>query len=167
MSLIGAARSAGALLLDPETTPSILANGFPSALTPSGSVISSGSPGSTDVDFDYAFTHPDEVGGPASFVSIALLTGQLTLGEVLSDSNTYFAAQGDALSLLQIEPDLGFYPRVGPPRWHGFSWDDSKDVPMSATALKYPWMRWEGWSADAAMDALLSPLSGRSGAVPK
>jgi hypothetical protein len=31
-------------------------------------------------------------------------------------------------------------------------------VPMTAPELKYPWMRWVGWTADAAMDAVLSPL---------
>jgi hypothetical protein len=111
--------------------------------------------GSTYVDFDYAFTHPDAVVGPASFLSIASLTGQLTLGEVLSDSSEFFAAEGEALALLRapIGPDaLGYYPRVGAPYYY-FSSADTKEVPMTGTQPKFLWMKWMDWSADSSSDS--------------
>lgn len=94
MSLIGADRSRGALLLDPDAVPTVLASGFPSVLTPNGAGAHNDA---TFVDFEYVFTHPDEVGDPTSFLSVASLTGQRTLGDVLLDLSD-FARQSQAPS---------------------------------------------------------------------
>jgi hypothetical protein len=88
MSLIGAGRSRGALLLDPDAVPTVLASGFPSTLTPNGGNDAGAHNDATFLDFEYLFTHPEEVGDPTLFLSVASLTGQSTLGDVLSDVAT-------------------------------------------------------------------------------
>ena len=98
MSPIGAGRSRDALLFDPDAVPTVLASGFPSALTPNGGNDAGAHNDSAFVDFEYVFTHPDEVGDPTLFSSVASLTGERTLGDVLLDGNAYFAAQSEALS---------------------------------------------------------------------
>jgi hypothetical protein len=155
MSLTGGGPTSGALLFDPGAAPAVLASGLPSPFSPRGGKEPGERDDSTYVDFDYAFTHPDAVVGPASFLSVASLTGQLTLGEVLSDSSDYFAAEGEALALLRapMGPDaLGYYPRVGAPYYY-FSSADTQEVPMTGTQPKFLWMKWTDWSADSSSDS--------------
>jgi hypothetical protein len=121
------------LRFDPEATPAVLASGLPSALSANGGEASGAHGGSAYVDFEYVFTHPDQVGGPA-FLSVASLTGQLTFGDMLADSNAYFAAQSEALSArFPLEADLSI-PNRGPSR--RFWRDDSEATPKEATQKK-------------------------------
>jgi hypothetical protein len=121
------------LRFDPEATPTVLASGLPSALSANSGKASGAHGGSTYVDFEYAFTHPDQVGGPA-FLSVASLTGQLTFGDFLADSNAYFAAQSEALSArFPIEVDFGA-PNRGPSR--RFWTEDSEATQQEATQKK-------------------------------
>ena len=157
MSLIGAGPTSGALLFDAEAAPAVFAIGFPSPLSPKRARDPAARDGSTYVDFDYAFTHPDAVGGPASFLSVAMLTGQITLSAVLSDSSEYFSDQSEALALLGAPgPDaLGYYPRIGAP-YYFFSSADTKEVPLTGTPPKYLWMKYLDWSSDST-DSSPSP----------
>jgi hypothetical protein len=112
MSLIGAGGGHGALLLDPHAVPTVLASGFPSALTPNGGNDAGAHNDATFVDFQYLFTHPDEIGDPTLFLSVASLSGQRTWGDVFSDfatlSNAPFSASWDIdlanMELLGIRP---------------------------------------------------------------
>jgi hypothetical protein len=142
MTLIGgAARGANdpnpfPLRFDPEATPTVLASGLPSALSANGGTASGAQGGSTYVDFEYVFTHPDQVVGPATFLSVASLTGQLTFGDFLADSNAYFAAQSEALSArFPIEADLSI-PNRGPSR--RFWTEDSEATQKETTHKKAP-----------------------------
>jgi hypothetical protein len=92
MSLIGAGGSRGALLLDPDAVPTVLASGFPSALTPNGGNDAGAYNDAIFVDFEYDFTDRGEVGDPTFFLSVASLTGQRPWGDVFAD----FAAQSEA-----------------------------------------------------------------------
>ena len=86
LSLIGRGPPQAASLFDRETVPEVLAAGLPSALFPNKKA------GTQDSSsFEYFFTHPDEVGAPWLFLSAASLTGQLTLGDILSESHDYFS----------------------------------------------------------------------------
>ena len=116
MSLIGAGRSRGALLLDPDAVPTVLASGFPSALTPNGGNDAGAHNDATFVDFDYVFTHPDEVGDPTLLLSVASLTGQRTLGDVL------FAMQSEA-------------PSSGAGIWTSSIWNSSRAAMRTAPAF--------------------------------
>ena len=66
--------------------PEVLATGLPSALWPNkdpGAQVGS--------SFEYLFAHPDENLAPGLFQSTASLTGQLTWGDILSDTHDYFS----------------------------------------------------------------------------
>jgi len=134
LSLIGG-RAPGALAFEAEAMPTALANGFPWALSPNRPTDS----GPRDLEF--VFSHPDEIAGPASFMSVASLTQQLTLSEILSDSHAYFVAQSEALSLLP-PPDLGDFPKIYQLRHTGFWTDYGETVRNSVTPPKFPWMEW-------------------------
>jgi hypothetical protein len=124
------------LRFDPEATPTVLASGLPSALSANGGKASGAYSGSSYVDFEYVFTHPDQVVGPAIFLSVASLTGQLTFGDFLADSNAYFAAQTEALSApIPTESDLSI-PNRGPSR--RFWTDDGETTQKETTHKKAP-----------------------------
>ena len=95
LSLIGRVPSQAASLFDRETVPEVLAAGLPSALFPNKKAETQDSS-----SFDYVFAHPDEIGAPGLFLSADSLTGQLTLGEFLSESHDYFS---ETLSLGQTQ----------------------------------------------------------------
>jgi hypothetical protein len=133
---------AGALLFDPDAVPKVLASGLPSALSPDPEKKLGAQIGSTYVGFEYVFTHPEEVGGPALFLSVASLTGQLTLGDILADSNAYFAAQGQALPLGRspIGLDLGVSSSSSPATDGRVSAGNTEASPKKAT--RATWMDW-------------------------
>ena len=135
LSLCGGDPTAGALLFDPEAVPTALANGVPSALLPDRRMNSGVQLGSAYVDFEYVFTHPDAVGAPTLFMSVASLAGQSTLGDFLSDSNAYFAAQSQALFSggSQSGLELGVMRTPGLPPSDRFSTGDSEASPKKAT----------------------------------
>jgi hypothetical protein len=139
MSLIGAGRSRGALLLDRDAVPTVLASGFPSALAPNGGNDAGAHNHATVVDFEYVFTHSDAVGDPTLFLSIASLTGPRTLGDVLSD----FAAKTEAPSW-NIDLVLEHHG-LSPPAYDAPSWtedtENSKPIPQKPEFL-YPWMQY-------------------------
>ncbi len=110
LSLTGRGPSHDPLLFDRETVPEVLAAGLPSAL------LSNKKPGTQDSSsFEYLFTHPDEIGAPGLFLSVASLTGQLTLADILSGSHDFFseALTGEAPTPLDMSV-MG--ARIGQPR---------------------------------------------------
>ena len=110
LSLTGRGPSHDPLLFDRETMPEVLAAGLPSAL------LSNKKPGTQDrSSFEYLFTHPDEIGAPGFFLSVASLTGQLTLADILSGSHDFFseALTGEAPTPLDMTV-MG--ARIGQPR---------------------------------------------------
>ena len=127
-----------ALVFDREAALGVLASGFPSALSPGGS--DSGAGAGPIHDFEYVFAHPEEVRGPASFLS-ASNRGLVVLGELLSDSNAYFVTQSEALHGV-IQPDLGNFPGVAQPTRASFSFDGGAPVLKDLTPPKFPWMQW-------------------------
>ena len=136
MSLIGAGRSRGALLLDPDAVPTVLASGFPSALTPNGGNDAGAHNDATFVDFDYVFTHPDEVGDPTLLLSVASLTGQRTLGDVL------FAMQSEAPSSGSGNMDLVNMELLASRHAHRASfWMEDSEPIQQNSAFLYPWMQ--------------------------
>jgi hypothetical protein len=134
--------TAGALLFDPDAVPKVLASGLPSALSPDPGRKSGAQIGSSYVGFEYVFTHPEEVGGPALFLSVASLTGRLTLGDILADSNAYFAAQSQALSLGRspIGLDLSVSPSPSAATDARVSTGNSEASPKKAT--RPAWLDW-------------------------
>ena len=132
--------SPGALLFDPEAVPTILASAHPSALLTNAGKDSGPQIASTYVDFEYVFTHPDDVGGPGLFLSVASLTGQFTLGDFLSDANAYFTPAFSS-GLSPIGPDLRFTRSHGSPKG-GFSFSTGYDEgsPKKAPSPSPTWL---------------------------
>jgi hypothetical protein len=122
--LCGGSPTSGALLFDPEAVPTVLASGLPSALSPDPGKKPGAQIGSTFVDFEYVFTHPEE----------------LTWGDILSDSNAYFAAQSQAVfpGPAPLGLDVGVNPNYSPPA--RFSTGDIEASPKKAT--RPAWMDW-------------------------
>ena len=139
-SLLMGSPSAGALLFDPDAVPTILASGHPSALLTNAGKDSGPQIGSTYVDFEYVFTHPDDVGGPGLFLSVASLTGQFTLGDFLSDANAYFTPAFSS-GLSPIGPVLRFTRSHGSPKG-GFSFSTGYDEgsPKKAPSPSPTWL---------------------------
>ena len=128
LSLIGRGPSQAPLLFDRETVPEVLAAGLPSALFPNKKA------GTQDSSsFEYFFTHPDEIGAPGLFLSADSLTGQLTLGEFLSESHDYFS---ETLSLgqTQIPTDMNVTIVRRVPREASFSTDTRRSKPKESDA---------------------------------
>ena len=140
MSLLGAGWGR-ALVFDREAAPAVLASGFPSALSPGGDGSDRDAGVEPISDFEYVFAHPEEVSASASFVSAAPSTGLVAFGEILSDSNAYFLAQGGALRGV-IQTDLGHFPWIIPPKRANFSFGDAT-VQRDATKPQFPWMQWD------------------------
>lgn len=140
LSLCGGAPTSGALLFDPEAVPTVLASGLPSALSPDPGKNPGAQIASTYFDFEYVFTHPEEVGGPTMFLSVASLTGQLTWGDILSDSNAYFAAQSQAVfpGPSPLGLDVGVNPNYSAPA--RLSTGNIEASPKKAT--RPAWMDW-------------------------
>jgi hypothetical protein len=135
MSLIGAGRSRGALLLDPDAVPTVLASGFPSALTPNGGNDAGAHNDATFVDLEYLFTHPGEVGDPTLFSSVASLAGQRTWGDVLSD----FATLSEAPSLGNGNMDLvNMELLASRPAHHASFWTEDSGTGDSGTGDSQP-----------------------------
>ena len=132
LSLIGRGPSQAPLLFDRETVPEVLAAGLPSALFPNKMASAQDSSG-----FDYFFTHPDEIGAPGLFLSADSLTGQLTLGEFLSESHDYFS---ETLSLgqTQIPTDMNVIIVRRVPREASFSTEHDVASPKKATRPTFP-----------------------------
>ncbi len=132
LSLIGRGPPQAASLFDRETVPEVLAAGLPSALFPNKMASAQDSSG-----FDYFFTHPDEIGAPGLFLSADSLTGQLTLGEFLSESHDYFS---ETLSLgpTQIPTDMNVIIVRRVPREASFSTEHDVASPKKATRPTFP-----------------------------
>jgi hypothetical protein len=121
--------------------PEVLAAGLPSALFPNRKAETQDSS-----SFEYVFAHPDEIGAPGLFLSADSLTGQLTLGEFLSESHDYFS---ETLSLgqTQIPTDMNVIIVRRVPRESSFSTDSAPTSPKKATRLTFP-------STDLSLPAL-------------
>jgi len=142
MSPIGAGRSRDALLFDPDAVPTVLASGFPSALTPNGGNDAGAHNNPAFVDFDYVFTHPGEVGDPTMFLSVASLTGERTFGDILFDSNVYFAGRSGELSS-RGSPDMDFV--ASRPGYHPNFWREDPEPIQKNIMIRqfqYPWERY-------------------------
>jgi hypothetical protein len=140
MSLSGGDRNdPHAFIFDPEAVPAVLASGLPSALTPPVAEVSVLHGSSPFVDFEYVLRHPNQMGGAeiarALFLSVPALVGEVTLGDILSDGNDYFATQNWAASSSRFPIGLG--ERIashGPSKDALFSAVDSEAAPAPAKA---------------------------------
>jgi hypothetical protein len=132
LSLIGRGPSRATLFFDWETVPEVLAAGLPSALFPNKKA------GTQDSSsFEYFFTHPEDVGAPWLFLSAASLTGQLTLGDILSESHDYFSEPpSSAQAQTPLDMNVTTFRRA--PRQASFSTEHDVASPKKATRSTFP-----------------------------